>query len=55
MGEEARVNPKSPKPNVNLEIEVEEEEKPSTYAWVAKGNKRQKIMHVPERVVSGTL
>ena len=54
MGEEASINPNSPKPNVNLEIEVEEEEKPSTSTWVAKGNKRQKV-HIPERVMRRTL
>ena len=55
MGEEAKVNPNSLEPNVNQEIGVEEEEQPSTSAWVAKGNKRQKTKHVPERVVSRTL
>ena len=53
-GEEAIVNRESPKPDVQLEVDVEEEQ-PSSSTWVPKGNKRQKIMHIPERVVSRAL
>ena len=55
MREEDRVNPNSPKPDINLEVEIEEEEKPSNFAWVAKGNKRQKVVHIQEKVMSRTL
>ena len=54
VGDEDRVNPKSPKPNVACEIEIEEE-KPSTSSWVAKGNKREKNVHIPKKVRDMTL
>ena len=53
-GEEATINRESPEPDVYLEVELEEEQ-PSTSAWIPKGNKRQKTMHVLERVVSRAL
>ena len=55
MGEEARVNLDSLELDVSLEVEIEEEEQTSTSAWVAKGSKMQKIVHIPERVRSITL
>ena len=55
IGDEAKINKDSLEPNVQLKINIEEEEQPSSSTWVAKGNKRQKTMHIPERVVSRAL
>ena len=41
-------------PDVQLEVELEEKQ-PSTSAWIPKGNKRQKTMHVLERVINRAL
>lgn len=51
LGEEDKVNPESPQPDVVLEVE----DKPSTSAWVAKGNMRHKVVHMPEKVKERTL
>ena len=45
--EEERVNPDSPEPYVTLEMEEDESPKVS---WVTKGNKRQKVIHIPKKV-----
>ena len=50
-GEEAMVNRESLELDVQLEVDVEEEEQQSSSTWVPKGNKTQKPMHIPERVV----
>ena len=47
VGEEGRVKPESLEPNVFLEVE---EKEPTAVAWVAKGNKRQKVIQVPDKV-----
>lgn len=47
LGEENRVNLDSPKPGVTLEIE---EDGLVEASWVTKGNKRQKVVHIPEKV-----
>ena len=54
-GEEAIVNLESPKLDFQLVIDVEEVDQPSSSTWVAKGNKRQKTMHIPKRVVTKAL
>ena len=54
-GKEGRVNPESSKVDVGLDIEIEEEGQPSTYAWVSKGHKRQKIVNILEKVKDRTL
>ena len=50
-GDEARVNSKSPKLDAQLEVDIKEEQ-PSSSTWVARGNKKIKTLHIPERVVS---
>ena len=40
VGDEARVNPNSPKMDVQLEVDIGEEEQPSSSTWVARGHKK---------------
>lgn len=47
IGEEEMVCPNSPKPNV---VPGLEEDEPTEASWVTKGNKRQKIVHIPIEV-----
>ena len=54
MGEEDRMNLDSPEPDVELE-EKEEEDHPKASTWVSKGNKRQKVVHMPKKVKERTL
>lgn len=52
MGEEDRVFPDSPEPNVNPK---EDEDDAPQASWMAKGNKRQKIIYIPPQVRQRTL
>lgn len=47
IGEEERVIPDGPELDVTLEVE---EDEPTKASWVTKGNKRQKIVHIPKKV-----
>lgn len=48
MGEEHRVFPNSPKPDLCPD-EEEEDDDPQA-SWLAKGNKRQKIIRIPPQI-----
>ena len=51
-GDEARIKPESLELDVQLDVGVEEEEQPSSSTWVAKGHKKHKTLHIPDRVVN---